>query len=86
MTALDNCLWRFYAEARSKTGEEYSRSTLLGFRNAIEPPDQAQPFHKKLLKILSSKGATTCLSQDSKHFVKRERKISHTSRPQSQET
>ncbi|XP_031573720.1 uncharacterized protein LOC116307592 [Actinia tenebrosa] len=33
---LDDCLRRFYAEARTKSGEEYSRSSLLGFRNSIE--------------------------------------------------
>ena len=33
---LDQNLARFYAEARTKKGEEYSRSTLLGFRNSIE--------------------------------------------------
>ena len=34
--SLDNVLRRFYAEARTKKGEEYSRSTLLGIRNALE--------------------------------------------------
>ena len=33
---LDQNLARFYAEARTKKGEEYSRSGLLGFRNSIE--------------------------------------------------
>ena len=33
---LDNNLRQFYAEARTKDGELYSRSSLLGFRNAIE--------------------------------------------------
>ncbi|XP_031572245.1 uncharacterized protein LOC116306345 [Actinia tenebrosa] len=33
---LDGHLYRFYAEARSKAGQGYSRSTLLGFRNAME--------------------------------------------------
>ena len=33
--SLDNVLRRFYAEARTKTGEEYRRSTL-GIRNALE--------------------------------------------------
>ena len=33
---LDESLRRFYAEARTKTGEEYSRSSLLGFRNSVE--------------------------------------------------
>ena len=34
--ALDSVLKRFYAEARTKKGEEYSRSTLLNIRNALE--------------------------------------------------
>ena len=33
---LDQNLCRFYAEARTKKGEDYSRSTLLGFRHSIE--------------------------------------------------
>ena len=33
---LDQNLARFYEEARTKKDEEYSRSTLLGFRNSIE--------------------------------------------------
>ena len=33
---LDQNLARFYAEARTKKGEEYSHSALLGFRNSIE--------------------------------------------------
>ena len=33
---LDNYLRHFYAEARTKDGEPYSRSSLLGIRNAIE--------------------------------------------------
>ena len=33
---LDNNLRQFYAEARTKDGELYSRPSLLGFRNAIE--------------------------------------------------
>ena len=34
--SLDNVLRRFYAEARTKKGEEYGRSSLLGIRNALE--------------------------------------------------
>lgn len=30
---LDQNLRRFYAEARTKKGEDYSKSTLLGFRH-----------------------------------------------------
>ena len=33
---LDESLRQFYAEARTQTGQEYSRSSLLGFRNSIE--------------------------------------------------
>ena len=33
---LDQVLRRFYAEARAKDGELYSRSSLLTIRNAIE--------------------------------------------------
>ena len=33
---LDESLRRFYAKARTQTGQEYSRSSLLGFRNSIE--------------------------------------------------
>ncbi|XP_031575437.1 uncharacterized protein LOC116309046 [Actinia tenebrosa] len=33
---LNDILRRFYAEARNQKGEEYSRSSLLGFRNAVE--------------------------------------------------
>ena len=35
-TELNQNLARFYVEARTKKGEEYSRSALLGFRNSIE--------------------------------------------------
>ena len=34
--SLDNVLRRFYAEARTKKGEEYSRSSLLSIRNPLE--------------------------------------------------
>ena len=33
---LDESLRRFYTEARTQTGQEYSRSSLLGFQNSIE--------------------------------------------------
>ncbi|KAK3702161.1 hypothetical protein QZH41_004379 [Actinostola sp. cb2023] len=33
---VDTNLRRFYAEARTKSGEMYGRATLLGFRHAIE--------------------------------------------------
>jgi hypothetical protein len=47
---LDDHLWRFYGEARSKTGEEYSRSSLLGFRNAIERHLLQHDRHIKISK------------------------------------
>ena len=34
--SLDNVLRQFYAEARTKKGEEYSRLFLLGIRNVLE--------------------------------------------------
>ena len=34
--SLDNILRRFYAEAKTKKGDEYSRSSLLGIRNALQ--------------------------------------------------
>lgn len=33
---LDHNLCRFYAEARTKKGEQYSKSTLLGFHHSVE--------------------------------------------------
>ena len=33
---LDESLRRFYDEARTQTGQEYRRSSLLSFRNSIE--------------------------------------------------
>ena len=41
---LDQNLRRFYAEARTKKGEDYSRSTSLGFRHSIERYLNAPPF------------------------------------------
>ena len=35
-TELDSTLVKFYLEARTSKGEQYSRSALLGFRNAIQ--------------------------------------------------
>ena len=49
---LDANLRRFYAEARKKSGETYSRSTILGFRHAIERYLNAPPLNKGL-KLLS---------------------------------
>ena len=47
---LDDALRRFYAEARNKNKEEYSRSSLLGFRNAIERHFTAHGINLKLTK------------------------------------
>ena len=45
---LDAILRRFYAEARSKSGDGYSKSTLLGFRHSIESYLNAPPLNKGL--------------------------------------
>ena len=45
---LDAILRRFYAEARSKSGDDYSKSTLLGFRHSIERYLNAPPLNKGL--------------------------------------
>lgn len=47
---LNENLRIFYAEARSKNGDNYSRSTLLGFRNGIER-FLNNPPHKKGIHI-----------------------------------
>lgn len=47
---IDNYLWRFYGEARSKSGEEYSRSSLLGIRNAIERHLASHDRHVNIAK------------------------------------
>ena len=47
---LDQVLRRFYAEARTKDGELYSRSSLLTIRNAIER-FLNQPPHNRGMKI-----------------------------------
>jgi len=45
---LDQNLRRFYAEAGTEKGENYSRSTLLGFRHSIERFLNAPSFSKGL--------------------------------------
>ncbi|XP_068692575.1 uncharacterized protein [Montipora foliosa] len=45
---LDNSLSQFYIEARSKRGEEYSKSSLISFRNAIERHLNNPPYNKTL--------------------------------------
>ena len=47
---LDSHLRKFYAEARTKKGEDYSRCSLLGFRNAIEHYFK-NPSFKRGIKI-----------------------------------
>ena len=47
---LDESLRRFYAEARTRSGEEYSRSSLLGFRNSVERYFTANNRSLKLTK------------------------------------
>jgi len=38
-------LRRFYAEARTQKGEQYSKSTLLGFRHGIEKYLNSPPYN-----------------------------------------
>ena len=45
---LDTNLRRFYAEARNKSGEQYSKSTLLGFRHSFERHLNAPHFNRSL--------------------------------------
>ncbi|PFX12398.1 hypothetical protein AWC38_SpisGene23663 [Stylophora pistillata] len=45
---LDTNLRRFYAEARNKSGESYSKSSLLGFRHSFERYLNAPPLSRGL--------------------------------------
>ena len=45
---LDQNIRRFYAEARTKKGEDDSRSTLMGFRHSIETYLIDPPFSRGL--------------------------------------
>ena len=45
---LDTNLRRFYPEARNKSGEVYSKSTLLGFRQSVERFLNEPPLNKGL--------------------------------------
>ena len=45
-TDLDANLRLFYAEARNKDGENYSRSTLLGFRHDLDRYLNNPPYKK----------------------------------------
>ena len=45
---LDTNLRRFFAEARNKSGDAYSKSTLFGFRHGIERYLNAPPLNKDL--------------------------------------
>ena len=51
---LDTNLRRLYAEARSKSGESYSKSSLLGFRHSFERYLNAPPLSRGLKLIMSS--------------------------------
>lgn len=48
MGQLDQNLRRFYAEARTVSGQYYSKSTLLGFRHSIERYLNASPYNRNL--------------------------------------
>lgn len=50
---LDDSLAQFYSEVRSKKGEEYSKSSLISFRNAIERHLNNPPY-KRSLKLNSA--------------------------------
>ena len=45
---LDTNLRRFYAEARNKSGESYSKPSLLGFRHSFERYLNAPPLSRGL--------------------------------------
>ena len=45
-TELDANLRLFHAEARNKDGENYSRSTLLGFKNGLDRYLNNPPYKK----------------------------------------
>ena len=45
---LDSSLAQFYVEARSKKGEEYSKSSLISFRNAIERYLNNPPYNRSV--------------------------------------
>ncbi|KAK3732454.1 hypothetical protein QZH41_004290 [Actinostola sp. cb2023] len=47
---MDNVLRRFYAEASTKKGKEYGRSSLLGFRNAVERHLATNDWEVKITK------------------------------------
>lgn len=52
---LNTNLRRFYAEARNKSGDAYSKSTLLGFRHGIERYLNAPPLNKGLKLTFDSR-------------------------------
>ena len=51
---LDVNFCRFYAEARNKAGEPYSKSTLLGFRHSFERYLNRPPFKPRFEPELRS--------------------------------
>ena len=73
---LDQNLARFYVEARTKKGEEYSRSALLGFRNSLTAELQIYPkngkwIHFSVVAYLDNPHVNMC------HFVKNTIKWHH---------
>ena len=62
---LDNSLSQFYTEARSKTGEEYSKSSLISFRNSIERHLNNPPYRGNL-KLNSAAFASSNLMLNAK--------------------
>lgn len=50
---LDENLRRFYAEARTRDKQEYSKSALVGFRQGVERYLNAPPFNRGI-KITSN--------------------------------
>ena len=56
-----NSLSQFYIEAWSKRGEEYSKSSLISFRNAIERHLNKPPYNKSLKLISASFANSNCM-------------------------
>ena len=62
---LDRNLRQFYAEARNKEGENYSRATLLSLRNGIERPPHSfsnQMLDAKIKQLKQEVSQTKCLT------------------------
>ena len=76
---LDNYVHQFYAETRTKDGELYSRSSLLGVRNAIERYLNNPPLNRgisitKVIEFQASKKKKNKLLQSQIRLNKRENK------------